>query len=72
MPSWINFGEDGLSDICRYFLAGQLAHVGAIRALAAPTVNCAKRFKLYSFAPTNATWGIGESHYRASRKGHPE
>ena len=50
--------EDGLSDICRYFLAGQLAHAGAICALAAPTVNCAKRFKLYSFAPTNATWGI--------------
>jgi glutamine synthetase len=49
-------GEDGLSDICRYFLAGQLAHAGAICALAAPTVNCAKRFKLYSFAPTNATW----------------
>jgi glutamine synthetase len=51
-------GEDGLSDICRCFLAGQLAHAGAICALAAPTVNCAKRFKLYSFAPTNATWGI--------------
>ena len=50
--------EDGLSDFCRYFLAGQLAHAPAICALAAPTVNCAKRFKLYSFAPTNATWGI--------------
>jgi glutamine synthetase len=50
--------EDGLSDVCRYFLAGQLAHAEAICALAAPTVNCAKRFKLYSFAPTNVTWGI--------------
>jgi glutamine synthetase len=50
--------EDNLSDICRYFLAGQLAHAPAICAFAAPTVNCAKRFKLYSFAPTNATWGI--------------
>jgi len=50
--------KDGLSDICRYFLAGQLAHAEAICALAAPTVNCAKRFKLYSFAPTNASWGI--------------
>jgi glutamine synthetase len=27
-------------------------------AFAAPTVNCGKRYKLYSFAPTNATWGI--------------
>ena len=53
-----NSSEDGLSDICRYFLAGQLAHAEAICALAAPTVNSAKRFKLYSFAPTNATWGI--------------
>ena len=50
--------EDGLSDIGRCFLAGQLAHAEAICALAAPTVNCAKRFKLYSFAPTNVTWGI--------------
>jgi glutamine synthetase len=50
--------EDGLSDLCRYFLAGQLAHSEALCALAAPTVNCVKRFKLYSFAPTNATWGI--------------
>jgi glutamine synthetase len=50
--------KDGLSDVCRFFLAGQLAHAEAICALAAPTVNCGKRFKLYSFAPTNATWGI--------------
>jgi len=49
---------DGLSDVCRAFLAGQLAHAPAISALAAPTVNCAKRYKLYSFAPTNATWGF--------------
>jgi glutamine synthetase len=50
--------EEGLSDTCRYFLAGQLAHAEAVCALAAPTVNCGKRFKVYSFAPTNATWGI--------------
>jgi glutamine synthetase len=49
---------DGLSDVCRAFLAGQLAHAPAICALAAPTVNCAKRYRLYSFAPTNATWGF--------------
>ena len=30
----------------------------ALCAFAAPTVNCGKRYKLYSFAPTNATWGI--------------
>lgn len=50
--------EDGLSDFCRCFIAGQLRHAPAICALAAPTVNCGKRFKPYSFAPINATWGF--------------
>ncbi|HBY95845.1 MAG: glutamine synthetase family protein [Ardenticatenaceae bacterium] len=50
--------EDGISEICRHYLAGQIAHAAALSALAAPTVNCAKRYRLYSFAPTNATWGF--------------
>jgi glutamine synthetase len=50
--------DDGLSDVCRQFIAGQLAHARALTALASPTINCAKRYQLYSFAPTNATWGI--------------
>ncbi|MEW5956559.1 MAG: glutamine synthetase family protein [Chloroflexota bacterium] len=49
---------DRLSAVARHFLAGQLAHTPALCALAAPTINCPKRFKLYSFAPTNATWGF--------------
>src|SRR5689334_7651939 len=51
-------GPDGLSVVARQFIAGQLAHAAALTALYAPTVNCAKRYKLYSFAPTNATWGL--------------
>ena len=51
-------GPDGLSTLARQFIAGQLAHAPALTALYAPTINCAKRFKLYSFAPTNATWGL--------------
>jgi len=51
-------GPDGLSDLARQFIAGQIAHAPALTALYAPTVNCAKRYKLYSFAPTNATWGL--------------
>jgi len=51
-------GPDGLSVVARQFIAGQLAHTPALTALYAPTVNCAKRYKLYSFAPTNATWGL--------------
>jgi glutamine synthetase len=49
---------DGLSAVARHYLAGQVAHAPAICAFAAPTINCPKRFKLYSFAPTNATWGF--------------
>jgi glutamine synthetase len=49
---------DGLSALARQFIAGQIAHAPALAALYAPTVNCAKRYRLYSFAPTNATWGL--------------
>lgn len=49
--------DDGLSQLARQWVAGQLAHARALSALAAPTINCAKRFKLYSFAPMNVTWG---------------
>jgi glutamine synthetase len=48
---------DGLSQLARYWIGGQIEHAGALCALGAPTINCAKRFKLYSFAPMNATWG---------------
>jgi glutamine synthetase len=47
-----------LSDICRWWIGGQIQHAAALTALVSPTVNCAKRYKLYSFAPTNATWGV--------------
>lgn len=47
-----------LTDVGRWWLGGLIAHAAALTAFASPTVNCAKRYKLYSFAPTNATWGI--------------
>jgi len=50
--------ENGISDICRHYLAGQLAHAKALSAIAAPTINCLKRFKSNSGAPINATWGL--------------
>jgi glutamine synthetase len=49
---------DELTEICRWWLGGQIKHAAALTALSSPTVNCAKRYKLYSFAPTNATWGV--------------
>jgi glutamine synthetase len=48
---------DGLSKLARHWIGGQMAHARALAAIAAPTVNCAKRYKLYSFAPMNVTWG---------------
>ena len=50
--------DGSLTDVCRWWLGGQMAHAESLCAFAAPTVNCGKRYKLYSFAPTNATWGI--------------
>jgi glutamine synthetase len=47
-----------LTDVGRWWLGGQMAHATALTALSAPTVNCYKRYKLWSFAPTNATWGV--------------
>ena len=57
------FAEDDttpgrLSELGRWWIGGQLAHLPALTAFFAPTVNCGKRFKLWSFAPTNATWGL--------------
>jgi glutamine synthetase len=40
--------------------------------LAAPTVNCGKRFKPYSFAPTNASWGIENRTTAIRVKATPE
>lgn len=48
---------DGLSTLCHQWIAGQIEHAAALTAFAAPTINCAKRYKLFSFAPMNATWG---------------
>lgn len=48
---------DGLSDTCRHFIGGLLAHARALSALCNPTVNCYKRVVPGRFAPVNVTWG---------------
>ena len=48
---------DGISAVCRQFVAGQLRHARAIYALLAPTVNCLKRRRTHTFSPTNVSWG---------------
>ncbi len=48
---------DGLSDVCRHFIAGQLEHGRAMTAVLAPTINAYKRFVAFSMAPYTVTWG---------------
>ncbi|WP_051343936.1 glutamine synthetase family protein [Alicyclobacillus herbarius] len=48
---------DGLSNLCRWFIAGQLAHAEAITAITCGTINSYKRMQPHSFAPTRACWG---------------
>jgi glutamine synthetase len=45
-----------LSPLARHFIAGQLAHAGALTALTAPTVNSYKRLVPGYEAPTEVTW----------------
>ena len=48
---------DGLSEVCRWFIGGQLAHAPALTAFLAPTVNCYKRYQPNSYAPNSISWG---------------
>jgi glutamine synthetase len=48
---------DGLSQLCRWFIGGQLAHASALVAFLAPTVNCSKRYQPNSYAPNTISWG---------------
>ena len=51
-------GEDGLSDVARYAVAGVLAHAPAIAALNNPTINSYKRFGPDTLAPWLIDWGL--------------
>lgn len=47
----------GLSDVGRFFIAGQIAHLKEISLLFAPNINSYKRYVPGSFAPTAIAWG---------------
>lgn len=49
--------KDGLSQLCRNFIGGQLQNSKALCALVNSTINSYKRLQPYTFAPINATWG---------------
>ena len=48
----------GITDLCRSFIAGQLRYAKAVDALIAPTVNCHRRRRRHTFSPTNISWGL--------------
>ncbi|MGO0063432.1 glutamine synthetase family protein [Brevibacillus fluminis] len=48
---------DGLSQICKHFMAGVLRHAPATMSFLAPTVNAYKRLVPDSMAPLAADWG---------------
>ena len=49
--------EQGMSDVGRQFVAGQIAHLCEMTLLFAPNINSYKRFVPGSFAPTAIRWG---------------
>jgi len=49
-------GDDGMSDLFRHYLAGQLACASDMTYFFAPFINSYKRFQSGSFAPTRAAW----------------
>ncbi|MFI8292704.1 glutamine synthetase [Streptomyces sp. ms191] len=51
-------GPDGMSEVMRHFLAGQLAALRDFSLLYAPHINSYKRFQPGSFAPTAVAWGV--------------
>jgi glutamine synthetase len=48
--------EDGLSSVCRSFIAGVLKHAPAITAITSPTVNSYKRLVPGYEAPVYIAW----------------
>lgn len=48
---------DGVSDLLRYFLGGQMAHAKGMSAILAPTINSYRRFVLGAFCPFYLAWG---------------
>lgn len=49
---------DGMSDVFRHFIAGQLKLMREFTLLYAPNINSYKRFVEGSFAPTAVAWGF--------------
>ncbi|CAB4785136.1 unannotated protein [freshwater metagenome] len=64
--------EQGLSDIGRWFIAGQVAHLRELALLFAPNINSYKRYVPGSFAPTAIRWGRDNRTCALRLVGHGE
>ena len=51
--------DDNLSDVARYWMAGLIAHAGALTAICSRTVNCYRRVHQPA-APDCVEWGIDD------------
>lgn len=49
---------NGMSDLMKHYVAGQLAYAREITPLLAPYINSYKRFVVGMFAPTKAVWSL--------------
>ncbi len=50
--------KDGMSAVMKSFVQGILEHAPAAQALWNPTVNCYRRIRPHTFAPSNVSWGV--------------
>ncbi|MEI6844958.1 MAG: glutamine synthetase, partial [Actinomycetes bacterium] len=64
--------EHGLSDVGRWFIAGQVAHLRELSLLFAPNINSYKRYVPGSFAPTAIRWGRDNRTCSLRLVGHGE
>ncbi|MCB1381117.1 MAG: glutamine synthetase, partial [Alphaproteobacteria bacterium] len=51
-------GDHGMSALMQHYLAGQLAHSGAMTYFLAPYMNSYRRFIAGTFAPTRSVWSF--------------
>jgi len=51
-------GSEGMSELMRHYMAGQLALMREFAVMFLPTVNSYKRTVPGTWAPTNVTWGL--------------
>jgi glutamine synthetase len=63
---------DLLSEVGNQFLAGLLEHAVPMTVFTTPTITGYKRFKPYSFAPDNVTWGVENRGAMIRVQGEPD